>query len=386
VAKSSIKLLKEGGKLGIVIDNGVLSNTTEEAKVIRKLIQKYAIIEAIIGLPKGTFKPYGSNVIPCFMILRRKKNGEKQGGIFRAEATKVGLIPSRTKYVKDSDSDLQKIIEYWHNYKDKLSDFKEKYAVLDEKLPIWITNDNIEYRLDNNYFHPSAYKAEEYIEKLVNEGKVVKKNIREIKSEIIPGVSPSKGADEMDIPVIEGGNILPNCISPPFFKYAFEKEEYETSKVEKYDLIIVKDGSPGTVAVVTPKLLRYYTKLYASYHTYIIRLKEDYKKYCFYISAFLNSKLGQAIVRKYISGSVSPTIRDNDLLDIRVVIPTNDDILEKLRTDIESLQESVILSTKYISPSKHIDTIFNTPKMPRLPINWLPGGKNDKQGYFKEIY
>lgn len=102
--------------MGVVIDNGILSNTTEEAPVIRAIIKKYCVIEAIIGLPKGSFKAYGSNVIPVILILRRKYKNEEPGHIFRAEATKIGLIPGRTDYIKDSNEDLIKINALWTKF------------------------------------------------------------------------------------------------------------------------------------------------------------------------------------------------------------------------------------------------------------------------------
>lgn len=103
----------EGGRLGIVVDNGLLSNMTREDPDVRDLIKTQCIIEAIVGMPKGTFKPYGSNVIPCFLILRRKHPHEKQGWIFRAEVSKVGLVPGIDRYRKNSHEDLQVTVEHW---------------------------------------------------------------------------------------------------------------------------------------------------------------------------------------------------------------------------------------------------------------------------------
>ena len=109
----------EGGRLGTVIDNGILSGVAGEAPSVRTLIQDETIIEAIVGLPKGTFQPYGSNVIPSFLILRRKYPGEEQQGIFRAEVTKVGLVPRYQRYKADSDEDLRRTVEYWSSWRNR---------------------------------------------------------------------------------------------------------------------------------------------------------------------------------------------------------------------------------------------------------------------------
>ena len=118
-----VKLLKKpkthgtGGRLGIVIDNGVLSNTQKEEPTIRAIIRRECVIEAVIGLPKGTFKPYGSNVIPDFLIVRRKHASETQGEIFRGEALQIGLMPGIGTYKESSDEDLRVLIENWQKWK-----------------------------------------------------------------------------------------------------------------------------------------------------------------------------------------------------------------------------------------------------------------------------
>jgi type I restriction enzyme M protein len=118
-----IKLLKKpktpgaGGRLGIVIDNGVLSNTQKEEPKIREIIRRECVIEAVIGLPKGTFKPYGSNVIPDFLILRRRHASEIQGEIFRGEALQIGLMPGLGTYKETSDADLRLLVESWNKWK-----------------------------------------------------------------------------------------------------------------------------------------------------------------------------------------------------------------------------------------------------------------------------
>lgn len=120
-----IKLLKKpklpgaGGRLGIVIDNGLLSNMQKEEPMVRSLIRRECIIEAVIGLPKGTFKPYGSNVIPDVLILRRKHAAEKQGPIFRADVRQIGLMPGMGSYKEASDADLKQMIAAWRRWSGK---------------------------------------------------------------------------------------------------------------------------------------------------------------------------------------------------------------------------------------------------------------------------
>ncbi len=117
-----INLLKKprapgaGGRLGVVVDNGMLSNTGNEEPEVRALIRRECIIEAVVGMPKGTFKPYGSNVIGDFLILRRKHPREQQGPVFRAEVLNIGLVPGLTGYKEASDIDLTRMLAAWREW------------------------------------------------------------------------------------------------------------------------------------------------------------------------------------------------------------------------------------------------------------------------------
>jgi len=112
-----IKALKPSGRLGIVVDHGLLSQHTKEDPKVRELIRRECIIDAVVVLPKGTFKPYGSNVYPAFLIMHKKREGERQSRIFRAEARRVGLQPARQVYAEDTDRDLRKIADLFRRFK-----------------------------------------------------------------------------------------------------------------------------------------------------------------------------------------------------------------------------------------------------------------------------
>jgi len=386
-----IKLLKEpkkkgnGGRLGIVVDNGLLSNTTKEAPSIREIIKRDCIVEAIIGLPKGTFWAYGSNVIPSFVILRRKRPEEEQGSIFRAEANKIGLVPSKKDYVQTSCEDLDKIYEYWEKWKEEKGWREPNLKVYDMKLPIWSIKED-DYRLDNNFFSPSSIKALEMINDMKEKGLIELEKLKNlIEMQIMTGTTPEEEATA--IPIIEGINIEPNYVNPVFVKFTSEiEEERSCLKLKESDLLIVKDGSPAAITVVSKPILEKFEILLPSHHVYLIRLKEEYKKYAYYIAAFLNSKVGQAILRRYISGSVSPSIRSDELGEVDIVVPKKKEEYERIKEEIESLQKNIIsVMDEFLTASNEIEKKINPRDvLPKLPINWMPAGKGDKHNYYKE--
>jgi len=381
-----LKLLKTpkepltGGKLGIVIDNGILSNTIQEAPIIRSLIKKYAIIEAIVGLPKGSFKAYGSNVIPVIMILRKKHPAETQGAIFRAEVKKIGLIPGRTLYVKDSDLDLNKVFDLWQKW---LAEPKQDtLKVLDEKLPVWSLKSD-DYRMDNNFVSPSSIIATDLLHKLEQEGKYELKSLDSLVENIESGLAP---VDDGDLSMVEGGNIQPNFVFPVFVKRGSIGEGEEGFVLSEGDLLMVKDGTPATFAPISKAVVEAFGQVMFSYHIYRIRLKKEYTPLAFYFSSFLNSKLGQALVRKYISGGVTPTIREDELRKVLVPIPKDALVISDAKEKLEAIQKSVIASIGSLQSSEQLDKLMNPEDaLPYLPANWLGAGKGDKQGYWKDF-
>lgn len=91
-----IKLLAPGGRMAVVIPEGVLSNKNDSA--IRQFILRECIVKAVIRLPQDTFKM--SEGAACTSILYViKKNADdpslrQQGDIFFSRAEYIGVSPS----------------------------------------------------------------------------------------------------------------------------------------------------------------------------------------------------------------------------------------------------------------------------------------------------
>jgi len=83
-----LRVLKPGGKLLIVLPDGVLSNAT--AKPVRDFMRQHVIIKAVISLPSETFASTGTSIPTNVLYLQKKRPGDVQGDIFMARADYVG--------------------------------------------------------------------------------------------------------------------------------------------------------------------------------------------------------------------------------------------------------------------------------------------------------
>lgn len=153
-------LLREGGVVGIVIDEGVLnSGTTAD---VREFILKNFEIMAVVSLPVTTFQPY-ANVATSILVLRKHKGGNTENVTFFAEAERIGRKANGDEeYIFDQfghpklNSDFPEILKQWvrHLSGEPLTSNKS-YAV---KLSTCISNHETP-RLDYLFNEPSRRSA-----------------------------------------------------------------------------------------------------------------------------------------------------------------------------------------------------------------------------------
>ncbi|MBX2932004.1 MAG: N-6 DNA methylase [Chitinophagaceae bacterium] len=84
-----LQLLKEGGRMAIVLPNGNFENPSLD--YLRFYIKQKAKVLAIVNLPQETFIPYGTGVKTSLLFLEKdSKNEERQYPIFFGRVTKLG--------------------------------------------------------------------------------------------------------------------------------------------------------------------------------------------------------------------------------------------------------------------------------------------------------
>lgn len=109
-----LEFLKPGGRLGIVLPDGILTNTT--LQYARDFIMEKAQILGIVSLPAGAFTYYGSGVQASLLFLRKKKEGEKlpeNYPIFMAEAKHIGYDTTG----RPDKNEFPEILKAWREFK-----------------------------------------------------------------------------------------------------------------------------------------------------------------------------------------------------------------------------------------------------------------------------
>ena len=152
------QLLKPGGMLGCIIDEGVLN--LPSAEDVRHFLTDNFLLDAVVSLPETAFMPYAT-VNASILFLRKPSDSQAEVPTFFAKAEKVGRKNNGDEdYIYDEagaghlNSDLPEIINLYRSFQrtrgipaSELAYVADVAANLYEESNGW--------RLDFRYHHPS---------------------------------------------------------------------------------------------------------------------------------------------------------------------------------------------------------------------------------------
>lgn len=139
------QLLKEGGRLGVVLPESVFDTT--ENKYIRLFLFKYFNVKAIVSLPQVTFEPYTSTKTSLLFAQKKtKKQVEQWNALWDEYGKEWSLLKTRVidyvkyfvkgdklnkKWAKDVVEDIEK--ENFENIKANIQRFLKDYLTAEDE-------------------------------------------------------------------------------------------------------------------------------------------------------------------------------------------------------------------------------------------------------------
>ena len=153
------QLLKVGGVLGFIIDEGVLN--LPSAEDVRHFITDNFELEAIVSLPESAFMPYATVNASILFLRKLGKSKRSSWKTFFAKSERVGRKGNGDDdYVYDEtgagrlNSDLPDIVELYREYRSSgiCSDSESAYLA---DVRSNLASDGDGWRLDFRYHHPS---------------------------------------------------------------------------------------------------------------------------------------------------------------------------------------------------------------------------------------
>ena len=311
-----LKLLKDDGKMGIVLPDGILSNPSD--RYIVQYLLEHTEILGVIDLPANTFRPY-TNTKTHILFVKKVRNPRDSYDFFMSYTKTCGhdkrgyeINDDEVKLVPDAISNLN----------------RDAFNHL--AFPINIKD------IKNNILLPKYYNPE--IEQRLNEYKgterYILKSFKDLEDEGIIKISGghevgSKNYGTGDIPFIRTSEISnweivsdpTHCVSDEIYEQYRKKQN-----IQPEDILIVKDGTflIGRAAMVTDLDLKIVIQ---SHFKKITVLKRDIlSPYVLLGLIGLDIVQRQMESKKFTQGTIStlgdrlyeiyiPIIKDKDKLD-----------------------------------------------------------------------
>lgn len=324
------QFLREGGRLGIVIPDGLLSNPSD--KHVRTYLLHNFHIQAIVSLPSFAFRKAGSGMKTSLLLARKWNKGEHRGQdypIFMAIVDKIGYDAT----ARPDDNHLPRVLAHFQNSTGSLED---------KVIRVSRTELTGNLRLDPVYHYLGPI-----IERELESLSYPIYTLQEVVGETIQsGKSPKGGAKYSigSVPIILVGNIVPDGTIDLQDVNFVEEDFYETNRekasAHPLDILVAKDGATTGKVGLVPQEFEY-EKCLINEHIFRfsvpstlpgddstsceIDAEEQRKTNTWFLFFFLKSPLGQMQITREISGGAQGGITKKFVENIRVPVPAFDE-------------------------------------------------------------
>lgn len=175
-----LKMLKTGGRCACIVPDGVLFGSSNAHKAIRKEIIENNLLQAVISMPSGVFKPYAGVSTAILIFTKTEHGGTAKVWFYDMKADGFSLDDKRTE-VKEND--IPDIIARFHNLAAEEGRARTEQSFLVEKSEI-VAN---EYDLSINKYKKTEHVAEEY-----PSPQEILTNLDDLETEITAGLAELK--------------------------------------------------------------------------------------------------------------------------------------------------------------------------------------------------
>lgn len=321
-----LDLVNEGGKLAIVVPDGVLCNPTD-GYIVQELLGKAELI-GLLDLPMSSFLPY-TPTKTHIVFLKKTSNPRNDYQFFMSYAKTCGHDKRGREIASD---EISAIPEYLNKLEKGEID---KPSHLGWYMKISELKDNI---LLPKYYNPDIQTE---LETYMNSGDFELKTLAELQKEKILTVTRghevgSENYGTGDIPFVRTSEIsnwevtsdCTHCVSNDIFIKYKDKQNLEIE-----DILVVNDGTylMGRSAMITESDLRI---VFQSHFRRIKVLKKDE------LSPYLLlALLGMEVVQRQIEsksfrqGTISTM--GNRLMEVKIPIPTDEEIKKRIINDMK---------------------------------------------------
>ncbi|MDD4381836.1 MAG: N-6 DNA methylase [Candidatus Dojkabacteria bacterium] len=373
--------LSTTGKAGIIVPEGIIFQSSNAYKNLRKLLVDDNYLWGVISLPQGVFNPYAG--VKTSVLLLDKNIAKKTDNILFVNVEGDGFdLGAQRK--ENGKNDLPEVLNSLKKYKEMVLNDKE---IKEEEL----FNTNVvgksrikesgDYNLSGNRYKSSErnlYVKGKWEEANLGDICIIESGSREKGGSIDEGI-PSIGGAQID----EFGGIKTNSmvyVSEPYYK------NMKKGVLKKGDVLVVKDGA-------TTGKTAYYEEQFkdaaVNEHVFILRAKDGLilSKYLFYI---IKSENFQKKLKPYVKGMIGGI--SLDIKEIKIPLPPIEE-QKKIVDELDRYQRIIDGARMVIDnwkPEIEIDPEWTSREMVNVANIIMgqspPGSSYNKEGEGKPFY
>lgn len=328
-----MKLLKPGGRAGIVVPESLVSGRSYRHVV--HYIREHAEILAVIGMPESLFKTSGkggTHTKTCLLAFQKKPADRTTKGIFMAEAVWCGKDSRGHKIGHDDLPLVEEKMKAWGSGNLEKQDHLGYQVRMDQV---------IDHVLAPRYYDPEVLRQ---LQRLKATHEFV-----EVRSLVESGVLQVTSGHEVGkmeygtgaIPFIRTSDISnweikvdpKHCVSAAAFERLRLKQD-----VREGDILMVRDGTYliGTCAFVT----QYDTRIVFQSHLYKLRVTDESKLSTYLLLALLSSPPVQRQIKaKRFTQDIIDSLGDR-LYELVLPVPKDPALRQRIQTIVrQTIQE-----------------------------------------------
>ena len=333
-----LQLLKEGGRMAIILPNGMFENPSLE--YLRIFIKQKARVLAVVNLPQETFIPFGTGVKTSILFLQKETEKDLSKKVFFGRVTKLGYQGNKNGtaiYKKDEFGNLLKDKDKEPILDEDFSKIIQEYKIFQQTNEIETENSflfpvaELNGRFDFDYYAPENRKL---LNKLKSLNAVKLSDLCEIVK--VKSKKLSQANETVDYIELSDINTHSYEIINATSYLVHELPSRASYEVREDDILTAVAGnSIGTSKHATALVTKEYE---GSICTNGFRVLRNCKVDLYYLLYYLRTEMFLKQVFMYRTGAAIPNISDYDLGRILVYLPEEkvlQEISEKVRYSFE---------------------------------------------------
>jgi type I restriction enzyme M protein len=320
-----LDLLKEGGRMAIVLPNGNFENPSLE--YLRYYIKLRSKILAIINLPQETFIPFGTGVKTSLLFLEKDTpNQAKQYPIFFGRIKNLGYQGNKNGtplYRKDKFGQVLNNENGVPILEEDFTEISKQYKIFQEGKKIETNNsfsinyDELNGRFDYDFYAPENRKLLENQadKKAIRLGDIC--DIVKVKSKKLKDKNLTVEYVELSDINTHAFEIINTTTYPTYELPSRASYELQTDDI----ITAIAGNSVGTRKHTTALVTDEYE---GAICTNGFRVFRNYKIDKYFLLYFLKSEAFLKQMFMYRTGAAIPNVSDNDLANILIYLPNEE--------------------------------------------------------------